>query len=107
TLLHASPHDNQLAAHDKQLLKKYRNLSRAEFAIIKQRSDCEWATMGARGTGYYHNVVKERRRKNAIFSIQDEHGIGITEQNQITATVVKFYEELMGSEGEIQIDKSN
>ncbi|KAF5199001.1 Cytochrome p450 76ad1 [Thalictrum thalictroides] len=106
TLLQASPQDNSLAAQEKQLLRKYGNLARAELAIIKQRSDCDWMTMGDRCTGYLHSVVKEKRRRNAIYSIQDDGGYVINDQSQVIATVVKFYEDLMGSEGEVEIDTS-
>ncbi|KAF5197550.1 Dnase i-like superfamily protein, partial [Thalictrum thalictroides] len=106
TLLHDSPNDVQLAVQEKQMLGKYGNLARAELAIMKQRSDCEWMTMGDRGTRYFHSMVKERRRRNVIFSVEDEHGNTITDQNQISVTIVQFYEGLMGSEGDMEIDTS-
>ncbi|KAF5195051.1 hypothetical protein FRX31_015362 [Thalictrum thalictroides] len=50
TLLQGAPHDIRLAIQEKQLLKKYGNLARAELSIMKCRSDCDWMTMGDRGT---------------------------------------------------------
>ncbi|KAF5189310.1 hypothetical protein FRX31_021103 [Thalictrum thalictroides] len=104
TLLQATPHDVQLAVQENQLLRKYGNLARAELATMKQRSDCEWMTMGDRGTRYFHSMVKERKRRNVIFSLQDDHGNTTTDQNQISAMIVKFYEELMGSKGDMEVD---
>ncbi|KAF5183135.1 hypothetical protein FRX31_027279, partial [Thalictrum thalictroides] len=61
--------------------------------------------MDDRGTGCFHSMVKERKRRNAIFSLQDnDHGNTTTDQNQISSMIVKFYEELMGSKGDMEVD---
>ncbi|KAF9598218.1 hypothetical protein IFM89_025919 [Coptis chinensis] len=46
-------------------MKLYGMLARAEEKELKQKTNSDWHTMGDRGTAYFHNTIKERRR-NAI-----------------------------------------
>ncbi|KAF5192105.1 Exo_endo_phos domain-containing protein, partial [Thalictrum thalictroides] len=50
TMLQSNPQDTLLALKEKELLTKYGNLSRAELTIIRHKSDCDWLTLGDRGT---------------------------------------------------------
>ncbi|KAF5184030.1 Ribonuclease h domain [Thalictrum thalictroides] len=88
----------------KTTFKEVWELIRAELAIIQQRNNCNWLTMGDRCTSYFHSALKEITKRNAIYSLQDEQGNVISNQNQVVSIIVKFYEDLMGAEDGIEID---
>ncbi|VFQ94006.1 unnamed protein product [Cuscuta campestris] len=48
---------------------------RIEDEFWQQKAHAKWVTDGERNSGYFHSVVKDRRRKLYIHRIQDDRGV--------------------------------
>jgi exonuclease III len=61
--------------HEMKKLKSEMNvLSGREEIKWRQRSRVQWLEEGNRNTKFFHNKANQRRRKNAIEKLMDEHG---------------------------------
>ena len=65
----------------------------------KQRSRVSWIKEGDRNTSYFHHKASQRRRRNAIESLQLENGEWISTDGQIEQHIAGFYKKLFASEG--------
>ncbi|VFQ97193.1 unnamed protein product, partial [Cuscuta campestris] len=58
----------------------------------RQKAHVKWVTDGERNSGYFHSVVKDRRRKLYIHRIQDDHGQWVTERAGIASQAITFFQ---------------
>ncbi|XP_060200398.1 uncharacterized protein LOC132628651 [Lycium barbarum] len=78
------------------------NKTRAEFIrlvknqdeILRQKAKARWLKDGDKNTAYFHNVIKDRRRKLNLDSIMDNEGHRIEGHQNIANAAVKHFEEL-------------
>ncbi|KAF5198596.1 hypothetical protein FRX31_011817 [Thalictrum thalictroides] len=96
--LHDNPLSVGLVVREKQILNKYGNLARAEMVSLKMKASCDWLCFGDRGTTYFHNAIKEKRSRNAIWSISNQQGLKVSTQPEIAREFVQFFSGLMGSD---------
>jgi hypothetical protein len=64
----------------------------------QQRGRENWILRGDANTSFFHSVVNGRRRKTKICSLEAEGGL-ISNQQELSAHIVKFYKNLFGSFG--------
>ena len=81
---------NKTRAEMNELLKR-------EEIMWRQRSRVQWLQEGNRNTKYFHNKANQRRRKNAIMSIKDEHGVAQEEPLEIERIVVNYFSQIYSS----------
>ncbi|KAF5205863.1 RNA-directed DNA polymerase, eukaryota, Reverse transcriptase zinc-binding domain protein [Thalictrum thalictroides] len=103
-LLQAQHFDVSLAEKEKQLLKKYGTLARAEYLTLRLKADCDWLSMGDRCTSFFHNAVKERRTRSAIWSLISAHGTSINSQQEIAHEFIEYYRSLMGADDNVTLN---
>ncbi|VFQ86972.1 unnamed protein product [Cuscuta campestris] len=65
---------------------------RIEDDFWRQKAHAKWVTDGERNSGYFHSVVKNRRRKLYIHRIQDDHGQWVTERAAIATQAITFFQ---------------
>ena len=63
----------------------------------RKKSQEIWLKEGDKNTKYFHNSIKERRSSNKVFSIKNDQGEILTDQNQINEDAVGFFQNLIGS----------
>ncbi|XP_060182051.1 uncharacterized protein LOC132611672 [Lycium barbarum] len=62
--------------------------------IYRQKAKTRWLKDGDKNTSYFHKVIKDRRRKLNIQSIQDNEGHKIEGHQNIATTTIKHFEGL-------------
>ncbi|XP_060200410.1 uncharacterized protein LOC132628664 [Lycium barbarum] len=62
--------------------------------IYRQKAKARWLQDGDKNTSYFHKVIKDRRRKLNIQSIQDNEGHKIEGHQNIATTTIKHFEGL-------------
>ncbi|XP_059277625.1 uncharacterized protein LOC132031709 [Lycium ferocissimum] len=62
--------------------------------IHRQKAKARWLQDGDKNTSYFHKVIKDRRRKLNIQSIQDNEGQKIEGHQNIATTAIKHFEDL-------------
>ncbi|RAL51609.1 hypothetical protein DM860_018267 [Cuscuta australis] len=65
---------------------------RIEDEFWRQKAHAKWVSDGERNSGYFHAVVKDRRRKLYIHRIQDDHGQWATERSAIASQAITFFQ---------------
>jgi hypothetical protein len=78
---------NKTRAELNELLKR-------EEIMWRQRSRVQWLQEGNHNTKYFHNKANQRRRKNAIMSLKDEHGVAQEEPLEIEQIVVNYFSQI-------------
>ncbi|KAF5204974.1 Dnase i-like superfamily protein, partial [Thalictrum thalictroides] len=106
-MLQVNHSDVTLAEREKMLLQNYGNLARAEYLSLKLKADCDWLSLGDRCTAYFHNSMKERKTRNAIWSLQNSTGSNVTTHQDIAKEFIKYYKSLMGAEDDVVITEDD
>ncbi|VFQ88426.1 unnamed protein product [Cuscuta campestris] len=65
---------------------------RIEDEYWRQKAHAKWVTDGERNSGYFHSIVKDRRRKLYIHRIQDDSGQWVTERAAIATQAITFFQ---------------
>ncbi|VFQ97942.1 unnamed protein product [Cuscuta campestris] len=65
---------------------------RIEDEFWRQKAHAKWVTDGERNSGYFHSVVKNRRRKLYIHRIQNDRGQWVTERAAIAMQAITFFQ---------------
>lgn len=88
----SNPIADEMWIHDinKKLLLAYKS----EEEFWKQRSRQLWLMLGDSNSGYFHAVTKGRKARNRLTVIEDENGIPVYEEKQISEVICKFYSTL-------------
>ena len=68
-----------------------------EAKMWRQRSKVLWLKDGDRNTRFFHSKASQRRRRNYITQLHDASGRWCTQQAQVNATIVDFYQNLFTS----------
>ena len=76
---------------------KLNELLKREEIMWCQRSRVQWLQEGNHNTKYFHNKANQRRRKNAIMSLKDEHGVAQEEPLEIERIVVNYFSQIYSS----------
>lgn len=91
TTTHAD--DLLISSINQKLLKAYK----AEEEFWKQRSRKLWLTLGDRNTCFFHASNKSRRACNRLTAIEDVEGNPVYEDNQTTAVISDYFQEIFNS----------
>ncbi|XP_050222138.1 uncharacterized protein LOC126672232 [Mercurialis annua] len=67
-----------------------------------QKSRSEWILDGDRNTKFYHQKVKQRRRRNKIVALKDEEGNIITDQEALKELALNFFSNLFTGAGDLE-----
>ncbi|KAF9586823.1 hypothetical protein IFM89_039961 [Coptis chinensis] len=66
-----------------------------EYEDIKQRAGTKWVVHGDKCTAYFHNIVKERKCRNKIWSITDEGGNRQETHSSVVEVLVDHYKSIL------------
>lgn len=88
--IHPSKQNTEELSKAEAELKKFRYM---EEEFLKQKAGMRWFKDGDRNTRFFHNYVKERRKKLYISDIIIAQGAFVTTSNNIRAEAVLFFEE--------------
>ena len=69
-----------------------------------QRSKVLWAKFGDRNSKFYHCHASQRKRKNLIHKIRDNHGDWILDKDKIVDVLVHYYKDLFMSANTLPCD---
>ncbi|XP_059289204.1 uncharacterized protein LOC132042695 [Lycium ferocissimum] len=63
-------------------------------SLLKQQAQIKWYEEGDANTRYFHNIIKDRRRRLHLHRIQNHRGKWIQNEGKIGKTVVKHFKNL-------------
>ncbi|GFZ21585.1 hypothetical protein Acr_29g0007470 [Actinidia rufa] len=95
--LHDNPGDSVLQATVPELRSKALKLAEAELSFCSQLAQAKYLKNSAKGTKFFHNLIKSNRAKNFIASITLEDGSRSTSNNQVSNAFVQYYMGLLGT----------
>ncbi|GAA0142555.1 hypothetical protein LIER_35590 [Lithospermum erythrorhizon] len=64
-----------------------------EEDFLSQQSGIKWLQEGDKNSGFYHNFVRKKRKRNAVLGVLDE-GEWITDPESIARSGIHFFQEL-------------
>ncbi|KAG5611855.1 hypothetical protein H5410_023136 [Solanum commersonii] len=73
---------------------EYVSWMRMQEALLKQKAQIRWFEEGDNNTKYFHNVIKDRRRRLQIHRIQNHNGKWIQDSDKIGKAAVKHFSKL-------------
>lgn len=85
--------DIVISAINHKLLKAYKS----EEEYWKQRSRQMWLMLGDRNTGFFHASTKSRRARNRLTVIEDQAGVPVFEDHQITELISDYFQRIFTS----------
>ncbi|XP_061993936.1 uncharacterized protein LOC133711869 [Rosa rugosa] len=65
----------------------------------RQRSRIQWLKEGDRNTPFFHRRASNRRSRNKVTGITNEEGMWTSDPDQISETLVRYYENIFHTEG--------
>ncbi|KAG7540795.1 Endonuclease/exonuclease/phosphatase superfamily [Arabidopsis thaliana x Arabidopsis arenosa] len=75
--------------------KIWDHVSELEEGFLKQKSKLHWLKVGDKNNKYFHKAVQIRLAQNAIREIKCQDGSIATQQEDIKAEAVRFFEEFL------------
>nr|GFA25922.1 RNA-directed DNA polymerase, eukaryota, reverse transcriptase zinc-binding domain protein [Tanacetum cinerariifolium] len=95
------PYDNERKRIAVDVLNDYNEAMADEDKLLFQIAKVEWLNEGDRNTAYFHKVVKNKRNKNRIMSINNSQGV-VVEGNDIVTEFVKYFEKFIGQSQHVE-----
>ncbi|KAH7850084.1 hypothetical protein Vadar_027677 [Vaccinium darrowii] len=96
SLCFSNPHDADLCAKEKELLRSFMELSLAEEDFKKQKSRVKWLSLGDHNTRFFHQKMASHRLRSKILSLVDARGVRIEDPAAIKDEILSYYEGLLG-----------
>nr|TKR98958.1 hypothetical protein D5086_0000197870 [Populus alba] len=90
-----------LQAVDKQLRQGLIRLKEAERLFFSQKLKCKFLKECDQGSSFFHSLMNRKHRQSCIPAIQRHDGTITTSIDEVGATFVDFYMQLLGSPKEI------
>lgn len=81
----------------RKLFLELDDLLNKEEVYRRQKSRCKWNLEGERNTKFFNNMVQRKWNKQKILSVVDDNGQIMSEQGQLKASVVNYFERLISS----------
>ncbi|KAJ9544285.1 hypothetical protein OSB04_023992 [Centaurea solstitialis] len=78
------------------LLLAYQHSKMDEESFFRQRAKVQWLSEGDMNTKFFHNCVKEKRGRNFIHSILDQHG-QLRVDDAVGVTFVDHFAQILGT----------
>nr|GEZ39543.1 hypothetical protein [Tanacetum cinerariifolium] len=95
------PYDNERKRIAVDVLNDYNEAMADEDKLLFQIAKVEWLNEGDRNTSYFHKVVKSKRNKNKIMSINNSQGV-VVKGNDIVTEFVKHFEKFIGQSQHVE-----
>ena len=107
TLLSQDRDNIHLQAVDKELRQGLLRLKEAERLFFSQKLKCNFHIECDKGSSFFHSLMNRKHRQSCILAIQRHDGTVTTSIDEVGATFVDFYMQLLGSPKEtLPLDSS-
>ena len=87
-----------MRAQEKAALAKLISISKAEEAILAQKSRIRWHAKGDQNSKFFHNSIKNRINRNKVVSLSMEDGSTTFDIPTIKQQVVSYFSNLLNSD---------
>ncbi|KAJ6731270.1 REVERSE TRANSCRIPTASE ZINC-BINDING DOMAIN-CONTAINING PROTEIN-RELATED-RELATED [Salix viminalis] len=78
-----------------------------EEKFWQQKSGCKWLLEGDRNTRYYQLLLKKKRVKNFIWTIQNDDGSILNDAMEIKRSAVDYFSALLTKDNDINVDTND
>ena len=95
-ILKKDPLNTSLQEEEKRCREKYMVFRKAYLSFLYQKAHLSWMKEGDGNTRLFHTYIKRRRRENGIFSVLNEKGERVTDEEKIQEVFINFYKNHMG-----------
>ncbi|XP_062005887.1 uncharacterized protein LOC133723071 [Rosa rugosa] len=96
------PHSPQLYEEQRQLHARFSQLLTIQETYWRQRSRALWLKEGDRNTAYFHRKASNRKSRNTIKGLLDEHGVWQTEPSEVQRLLMLYFQNIFSAE---QVDE--
>ncbi|KAH7861825.1 hypothetical protein Vadar_031371 [Vaccinium darrowii] len=96
-LCYQTPHDSSLQELEKELHMKFISPSAAEESFKKQKSRVQWLALGDKNTRFFHQKLKTHCLRNKILSLENSHGVRLTDPKEVKEEILGYYVGLLGT----------
>ncbi|XP_071914033.1 uncharacterized protein [Coffea arabica] len=100
-------HGNNNKEAIKLLRKQLSDAYKQEELFWNQRTRTKWLQTGDKNSAYFHAVVRGRRKRNRITSLERDQGGWCTTEEEIGEEIAQFYNQLFTSSKPSEFDKKN
>jgi exonuclease III len=90
----------------RKLQAELRELLEQEDMMWRQRAKMHWMKEGDKNTRFFHECVKQRRRRNYISQIEDEDGRMRVDQNEVEQAFSSYFQNLFTSSNPVRVEES-
>ncbi|XP_062085625.1 uncharacterized protein LOC133791722 [Humulus lupulus] len=88
--------------------RKYFSVAHKNYIqYLSQKAKVDWIKSGDENTKMFHTSLKVRRQQNTIYSIRDQNGNWVDNQEGVIKAFLEFYDSLLGTkiEGRTRVHK--
>ncbi|XP_021851011.1 uncharacterized protein [Spinacia oleracea] len=96
--LHSDPTNITLISKEKSSTETYRMANDNFLSFLHQTAKVHWLEKGDENSKLFHQSIKQRRKHNAIHSIQNANGAWVTTPDKVQDAFLYFYNSLFCSQ---------
>lgn len=93
--LDKNPDNSDLRLEESALLKAFNDACFDEELFLQKKAKIKWLKEGDGNTGYFHNVVKGKRNRSRIMTVETSNGL-VVEGDAVADAFVNHYEKFLG-----------
>ncbi|XP_056691798.1 uncharacterized protein [Spinacia oleracea] len=97
THLHSNPLCDDLKRKEYAAHQVYLEVHKSYIDFLKQKAKIDWLATGDENTKLFHQCLKQRKQKNAIYSIIDGNGVWRDDPGSVKDAFLNFYQTLLGT----------
>ncbi|XP_062100704.1 uncharacterized protein LOC133806603 [Humulus lupulus] len=105
--LQLDPRNSDLILAEKKYRTEFSVAHKNYIQYLSQKAKVDWIKSRDENTKLFHSSLKIRRQQNTIYSIRDQNGNWVDNQEGVIKAFLEFYDSLLGSkiEGRTRVHK--
>ncbi|XP_062076508.1 uncharacterized protein LOC133781498 [Humulus lupulus] len=105
--LQLDPSNSELILAEIKSRKDFSVAHKNYIQYLSQKAKVDWIKSGDENTKMFHTSLKVRRQQNTIYSIRDQNGNWVDNQEGVIKAFLEFYDSLLGTkiEGRTRVHK--
>jgi hypothetical protein len=94
--LHTAQENPTLCMRERDAVRNYASIVRAEESFFKQKARIQWLSLGDQNTSYFHKSVNGRQNRNKLLSLTREDGEVVKVHEVVKSEVIASFQRVLG-----------